>query len=240
MIHSPRSCMPPLTSSPDPKVSGCLASIAASWPSIKQTMTTFCVCFSILFLPTLYGKDFGIRGELFTLDEENLISVIQRQMSQTSSLQTVKSVLQNFQEKAKHPTSPYVPPRAQSNSTHYFDPTYITKEPITDQNGAIIFPKGTKVNPLKNIKLSSGLLFFDGNDPTQLRWARNQQGSFKWVLVQGNPFELEQQEKRPIYFDQMGTSVEKFHIQHIPARITQEGLRLKIEELSPDTMENHS
>lgn len=198
--------------------------------------------FYLLFFyqPLLFGKDFGIRGELFKIQEENLLSVIQKQLSKKTTEHSLDPILHKLQTAALYPQSPLVPSAAATHRIYYYDPTFFVNEPITDQNGVVLFQKGTKVNPLQNRNLSSGLLFFDGDNPFHLRWARTQPESCKWILVHGNPFKLEEQEKRPVYFDQQGFSVSKFHIQHIPARITQEGLRLKIEEFSIQELENPS
>lgn len=185
----------------------------------------------------LFSKDFGIQGELFPIAEQNLIIVLQQKMNQRLSEEDFSSFFSPIKEKAKHPRSPLVPPNATARKTHYYDPTLILSQPITDKTGAILFPKGTKVNPLEHIQLINGLLFLDGSNPSHLEWARSQKDSFKWILVSGNPFELEEQENRPVYFDQQGLSVEKFQIGHIPALVTQDGLLLKIEEIPSQELE---
>ncbi len=190
--------------------------------------------------PSLLAKDFGIKGELFQVTEESLIAVMQQMYTQKSAIQTIDTTLQTIQSSAKHPRSTKIPPTAKCHQTYYYDPSFITKETITDVKGTVIFPKGTKVNPLQHLKLSTGLLFLDGDNIDHLQWARTQASSFKWILVKGDPFYLEEQEKRPVYFDQQGYSVSKFRIQHIPARISQEGTRLKIEEFAPTELENPS
>lgn len=192
------------------------------------------------YFPSLLAKDFGIKGELFQVTEESLIAVMQQMHTQKFAIQTIDTTLQALQSSAKHPRSPKIPPTAKCHQTYYYDPTFITKETITDVKGAVIFPKGTKINPLQHIKLSTGLLFLDGDNIDHLQWARTQASSFKWILVKGNPFHLEEQEKRPVYFDQHGYSVHKFGVLHIPARISQEGTRLKIEEFALEELENPS
>lgn len=178
------------------------------------------------------AKDFGIQGELFCIKEENLLLALQKQLSTHFSASAFRQILKETEERAKHPTSPLVPPEAQQNRMYYYDPTFTAEETIKDPKGNVIVSKGTQVNPLKNLRLSSGLLFLNGDNPSHLQWARQQEGLFKWVLVQGNPYEMELKEQRPIYFDQHGFSISKFKIQHIPARVTQDGIRLKIEEIA--------
>ena len=186
---------------------------------------------------SLEGKDLGIQGEIFTLEEESLIAILQRKATQAYSEKDQEGLLKQLHEKARNPQSLLVPPEARSRKTYYYDPTFTLEESIVDRNGSVLFLKGTRVNPLQHTTLLSGLLFLDGTNLSHLAWARSQQGSFKWILVQGNPFELEEKENRPVYFDQQGFSVSKFKIEHIPARVTQEGLLLKIEEIPSDEEE---
>ena len=60
-------------------------------------------------------------------------------------------------------------------------------------------------------------------------WAAQQPG--KIILVKGAPLALEKQYHRWFYFDQAGLLTRKFAITQVPARITQFGKMLKIEEI---------
>ena len=55
-------------------------------------------------------------------------------------------------------------------------------------------------------------------------------------LVKGKPLDLEAKEKLPTYFDQFGSLTHKLKIKHVPAKVTQEGLQLKIEEILLEDM----
>jgi conjugal transfer pilus assembly protein TraW len=199
---------------------------------IKTLNKTLVYVLAFSFSIPAEAKDFGIQGELFSIKEENLLLALQKQLSSKFSAAAYKQLLKETEERAKHPKSPLVPSDAQQNHMYYYDPTFTAEETIKDSKGNVMVSKGTQVNPLKNLQLSSGLLFLNGDNPSHLKWARQQEGLFKWVLVQGNPYELELEEQRPIYFDQHGFSLSKFKIQHIPARVTQDGILLKIEEIA--------
>lgn len=196
-------------------------------PKILSYLCFLCLGFSF----PLESKDFGIQGELFSILEENLILFLQKQLSSKNPAPTSQTLIEQIKERAKHPKLSFVPTNATQNRISYYDPTYIVPESIKDKAGNIIVQKGTQINPLKHLPLSNILLFFDGNNPHHIEWAREQKEPAKWILVTGNPFKLEEQEKRPVYFDQNGFSINKFKLEHIPVRITQEGLLLKIEEI---------
>lgn len=193
----------------------------------------------LLFLGStccLEGKDFGIQGELFAIEEESLLAALQRQIAQHYSEKNGGALLESIQDRVRSLKSPLVPSEALSPRTYYYDPTYVLKEAITDEEGRTLFAEGARMSPLKHTRLATGLLFFDGSNPSHLSWARSQRGPFKWILVSGNPFELEEKEERPVYFDQEGFYVSKFQIEHIPARITQDNLLLKIEEIPAEVL----
>ena len=86
--------------------------------------------------------------------------------------------------------------------------------------------------------LTKPLVFINGDDKEQLHWAlkfeeqRNQEATL--ILVQGPVFELMHTLKHPLYFDQGGWLVHKLGIQQVPAVVSQEGVRLIIEEVKID------
>lgn len=197
----------------------------------KKVFNPLLLCFC-LDLSSLMGKDFGLRGELFPIVEENLILVLQKRLSSNPSHNPVQPLLKKIEEKAKHPKLKFVPPNATKNRTFHYDPSYTVPASIKNEKGIVIVQQGTKINPLKHLPLSSTLLFFDGNNPAHIQWAEAQKDPTKWILVDGNPFKLEEQKNRPVYFDQNGFLIDKFKLEHIPARLSQDGLLLKIEEVS--------
>lgn len=114
-----------------------------------------------------------------------------------------------------------------------YDPTLTVSQDIKDHKGRLIAPKGKKINPLTMFSWGTPLLLINGDDPAQISWAKRQDKHSKWVLIQGSPLDLEEQEHRAIYFDQGGRLSRKFGLQQIPCRIRQQGKKLLIEEASP-------
>lgn len=114
-----------------------------------------------------------------------------------------------------------------------YDPSITVSQDMKDHKGRLFAAKGTKLNPLTMFSWGSPLLLLNGDDPAQIAWAKRQLKYSKWVLTQGSPLELEEQEHRAIYFDQGGRLSRKFGLQQIPCRITQQGKKLLIEEVSP-------
>lgn len=178
------------------------------------------------------AQDFGVHGATYPIEEEDLIEYIQNKIHSLddqaiSAIQT--KVCGLYKDRFQRPKPIEWLARAAKHESHYFDPTIITKEDIKDEKGKVIILKGTCYNPLEHISLSQDLLFFDGDQAEHIKWAKSFGSQTKWVLINGNPLELEEQEKRPIFFDQYGLLSKKLSIKAVPARITQEGKLLKIE-----------
>ncbi len=180
----------------------------------------FAFLFASLNMPTI--KDHGVHSQTFHIEEENLIDYLEARFKNEPP-RIIKA----------HSTPQAVAglKKAESYAVHYFDPTIILKDDIQDIEGKIIIPKGTSYNPLEHISLSQSLLFFDGDQKEHIQWAKSQKEGSKWILVKGNPFELQAQENYPVFFDQNGMMVKKFSISTIPAKVTQECNRLKVEAL---------
>lgn len=175
------------------------------------------------------AADHGVMGRVYPIAETDIMQHVQEKLnrhgqSSQASAQELKRPNINVQ-----PNTIGVVRHAKVCRSFTWDPSVFVDKAITDHEGKVIVQKGTRFNPLSQVSLESNLVFFDGNSSKQIAWAREQEG--KWVLVSGNPFKLEEDEKRPTYFDQMGILVKKLGIQAFPARVFQEGQFLRIEEI---------
>jgi conjugal transfer pilus assembly protein TraW len=91
------------------------------------------------------------------------------------------------------------------------------------------------VNPLDTVSLSKQLLFIDARDASQVGRAKTtleeRQGKVKLILTGGSYLDLMRRWKRPVFYDQQGQLTEKLGIRHVPALVSQEGKRLRIDEI---------
>ena len=117
----------------------------------------------------------------------------------------------------------------------YYDPSIVVPYAITDAEGKVIVTPGTRVNPLDTVSLSKALLFIDARDSAQVGRARKiideRGGKVKVILTGGSYLDLMRRWKRPVFYDQQGALTEKLGIRHVPALVSQEGKKLKIEEI---------
>lgn len=192
----------------------------------------------LLLQAALPAKDLGIRGYSFPVQEESFAEYLLKEMqglSREENLKRLELAKRKLVYLAKHPQPVPFLREAQKARTFFFDPSYTAAEELKDANGRIILRKGDRINPLEIKPLSSGLLFFDGENEEHLSWAKQQSGVFKWILTKGAPIALEERERFPVYFDQGGKYSSFFGLQHIPARVTQSESVLLIEEIPVKT-----
>ncbi|ARN84773.1 type-F conjugative transfer system protein TraW [Candidatus Nucleicultrix amoebiphila] len=193
---------------------------------------TFC----LLFLSSsVHAKDLGIQGTTFEIRERNLLEVIQTRLKgletegKLDDLQ--KDIQQRVSYKALNPTRLNSVHRTSEERSYLYDPTLIVEEDIKDHRGRIIHQKGTHINPLDMVSWGVPLVLLDGDDKEQIHWALKNHKDAKLVLIAGKPLDLSERHKKRFYFDQGGMLIKKFKIQQVPARISQKGKHLLIEEV---------
>ncbi|WP_232250897.1 type-F conjugative transfer system protein TraW [Janthinobacterium sp. 1_2014MBL_MicDiv] len=185
------------------------------------------------------AEELAAIGPTYSLAEQNLLEMIAQRLraleesGQLHALQELAIAKGRAAVANPAPVAGLTP--AKAPRTVYVDPTYVLDKNILDAQGRVLFPAGTRTNPLAITSMSRKLLFFDARDPAQARMARSllqRDGArIRPVLVGGSYLELMKQWKTRIYFDQQGRLVGRFGIQHVPALVYQEGMRLRIDEM---------
>ena len=126
------------------------------------------------------------------------------------------------------------PTQAQTK-LYYIDPTLVLDHDIRSADGEILFARGLKVNPLDHVSLREELIFFDGRDRRQVSFAkqtlRNLKGAAKPIMVAGEPLNLMRDWKRRVFYDQGGALIRRLGIRQVPAVVTQDGKRLRVDEV---------
>lgn len=205
---------------------------SVGFPKIALSVALF-ACSS-----TLLARDLGVVGPVYPIAEQDMLETIEQRLTALEE----SGELARIEDDAKARYQAYVErpegvrlPRATQNRTYYADPSLIVPYDIKDHEGRIIHSAGTTVNPLDYMTLSKQLLFFDGDDPVQVEWARavidGDPLHIKPILTNGPVLALMKEWQVRLYLDQRGQLVERFQIQHVPALVASDGSRLKIMEL---------
>ena len=192
-----------------------------------------------LVLPPATATDLGRIGPTYPIGEPHLLEGIQRRLQQKERSGELKMLEDAARARAvKAVAEPAPVPGLQAATeprTFYYDPTLVLDRNVVDDQGRVLFAAGTRRNPLEVVALSKRLLFFDARDPRQVRQARRlievHGGRVKPILVGGSYLDLMQAWRVRVYYDQNGTLTRQLGIAQVPALVSQEGLRLRIDEL---------
>lgn len=186
-----------------------------------------------------HADDLGTIGPTYEIIERDLLKVIQdrfRRMEKTGELARMQEDYKRRVVDAIEQPKP-VPGinAAQTARTFYIDPTWTLDRNVVDEKGAILYPAGTRVNPFDFDRLTKALLFFDGRDKRQVAFAKRfmaeSKRPVKPILIAGAPLKLMREWKREVFFDQGGALSKRFSIAQSPALVSQEGKRLRVDEV---------
>ena len=178
-------------------------------------------------------------GPSYPVTEPDMLQEIQRvlrEKERTGELARLKSeAITRSKRSVENPPAVTGLVHTSFPRTFYLDPSYRVPQTLIGPNGEVIARAGDTINPLDYVSLSKHWLFFDGRDQTQVAKAKqliaHYNGKVKPIMTAGAVLELTRKWKRQVYFDQGGTLVKKLGIRQVPALVSQEGKRLRIDEL---------
>jgi conjugal transfer pilus assembly protein TraW len=186
------------------------------------------------------AMDLGVIGPTYEISEPHLLQMIEQRLREKErSGELVR--LEAEARKRSIATVKNPPPvtglrATDAVRTFYFDPSFTLDRNLLGPQGELLFAAGTRKNPLEVVSLSRHLLFFDARDPRQVGRARQlialYQGRVKPILVGGSYLDLMQSWHLPVYYDQQGLLTRRLGITQVPALVSQDGLRLRIDELA--------
>ncbi len=185
------------------------------------------------------AEELGAIGPTYPIAEPHLIRYIEQTLREKERSGELASLEEHAKtrilDSIRNPKPLAGIRRTEVPRTFYFDPSIKVEQDITDDKGNVLVPAGTAQNPLEVVSLSKHLLFFDGTNTEQVRRARAlidyYGGKVKPILVAGSYLDLMKAWQLSVYFDQQGALSRKLGITHVPALVSQEGLRLRIDEL---------
>ena len=186
------------------------------------------------------AMDLGVIGPTYEISEPHLLQMIEQRLREKERSGELGRLEAEARERGiatvKNPP-PVAGLRAtEAVRTFYFDPSFTLDRNVLGPQGELLFAAGTRKNPLEVVSLSRHLLFFDARDPRQVGRARQlitlYQGRVKPILVGGSYLDLMQSWHVPVYYDQQGLLTRRLGITQVPALVSQDGLRLRIDELA--------
>lgn len=185
------------------------------------------------------AQHLGVHGSLWEIQEEDAVVYIKRRVGELQKDGTVDRMRTENTTKIKnailHPATVPGYTAAITSQTRYFDPTITLDKSVTDSRGRILYPAGTRVNPLMYGGLSKRLIFIDAHDKEQVEFAlveakKHPRDSI--ILIGGDWVAFSKRLGSQAYYDQAGAMTKRFELTKVPSIVSQEGLKLKIEEVA--------
>ena len=206
-----------------------------------RPVAAYCTALA-LALPTcgLRAADLGTLGPTYGIAEPHLLELIAQRLRDKQRRGELQRLMQEAQargvESVKSPAPVAGLRTTRTARSYYVDPSFTLERNIVDAEGRLLFPAGTRKNPLEVVSMSKRLLFFDARDRRQVAQAREliarYDGKVKPILTAGSYLELMKTWQMPVYFDQQGTLTRRLGIGQVPALVSQEGLKLRIDEMA--------
>lgn len=186
------------------------------------------------------AADLGVIGPTYGISEPHLLNFIEQRLRDKERSGELQRLMQDAQARGidavKRPTAVPGLRATETARTFYVDPSFTLDRNIVDAQGRLMFAAGMRKNPLDVVSLSKQLLFFDARDSRQVARARElmarHDGKVKPILTGGSYLDLMKAWRVPVYFDQQGSLTRRFGIRQVPALVSQEGPRLRVDEVA--------
>lgn len=197
------------------------------------------VALCVVLFPPANAAYLGAIGQTYPIAEESALDMIMRKlrrMARTGELKTLQEqATRRSMDSIEHMKPVDGIRTVTARAQRVIDPTVTYTTPVTTDDGRIVVPAGTRINPLDMISLTKTLVFFDGRDLAQREAVRKlvAQGSarVKPILVAGSWLDLTKAWKTQVFYDQHGSLTRRFGITAVPSVIRQQGQRLLLDEI---------
>lgn len=196
----------------------------------------------LLFCEAAIAKDLGVQGPIFEISEPDLFAQIQAKFAAMEASGEVDRINRDLQDravaKAERPDRVEGIIRTETPRQFHFDPTITLDRDLVTAAGIVFAEAGQTVNPLDYVPMNQRIIFFDGDDPDQVAWARSELDDDRGqavqpVLIGGPVLELTRDWGHQVFFDQNGELIGRFGITQVPARVSRDGQLMLVEEVEP-------
>lgn len=206
---------------------------------MKSVLVPTFVAASLFYGSIAHAVDLGTIGPTYGIAEPHLLADIERRLREKERSGELQRLIDEARtrgvEAVRQPTPVAGVHATDVPRTFYVNPSFTLDRNIIDANGRLLFAAGLRKNPLEVVSLSKRLLFFDARDRRQVERARelmsNYEGRVKPILTGGSYLDLMKSWRMPVYYDQQGVLTRRLGIQQVPALVSQEGQRLRVDEV---------
>ena len=188
--------------------------------------------------PPVYAESLGTIGPLYAIAEQSALDMISQKLDAKQKsgelAQLQRDAVKRSMKSVRNPESVQGVGVVTQRSSRLIDPTVFYAQPVTTDEGQIVVPAGSRINPLDFMAFSKTLVFFDGRDKAQVNAVHAmvlRDARVKPILIAGSWLDIGKAWKRQVFFDQKGTLSRRFEIAAVPSIIRQQGRALLLEEI---------
>jgi conjugal transfer pilus assembly protein TraW len=193
----------------------------------------------ILHMLPAQALDLGTIGPTYPIAEPHLLQMIEQRLREKERSGELARIEEQARTRGvaavRQPAAVEGVRTTTVARSFHVDPNITLDQNILGAQGELLFAAGTRANPLDVVSLSRPLLFFDARDSRQIRQARalmaRTSARVKPILTGGSYLDLMQSWRVPVYYDQHGRLTQRLGIAQVPALVSQDGRRLRIDEL---------
>jgi hypothetical protein len=171
-------------------------------------------------------KDLGVYGNLYSIEEVDLLDYIQERARQVNPEEVEKKAKENFEQSLEVSLGV---PEAKENRIRYIDPSITVSSPMYDHQGHIVAPPG-KLNPLEKVNLTSTIVVIKESQIGIVPELKKTHKDLLILLTDGNLQRAAETAGQMVYKAD-NHILERLGAERVPSVITQERVRLKIEEI---------
>lgn len=207
---------------------------------MKFSKLTISLMLLLAGAPAAHAVHLEAIGPVYPIVEEDALQMILRKLQDKARRGELEQLKQAGIQRSLNSVKYMKPvPGIQTvsvRSQRLIDPSVTYQQAVTTDEGQIVVPAGTTINPLDVMSLSKALVFFDGRDPDQAEAVRRLLSKpaarpVVPILVAGSWLDLSRAWKTQVFYDQQGVMSQRFGISAVPAVIQQKGRRLQIDEI---------
>ena len=195
-----------------------------------------------------WGHQLGVIGPVYPIAEQDAVVLVRERLDAKARSGQLAALQRIATRRAITQLTTVTPVAGLSavvtRTSRLIDPSVHYKEAVRTDNGRVVVPAGTSINPLDHMPFSRTLVFFDGRDRAQregvLRMLQHPDASVvaqvRPILVAGAWLDLTRKWQTQVFVDQNAVLSGRFGVKAVPTVIRAQGRALLVEEIPPEDL----
>ncbi len=186
------------------------------------------ICFIFLSLNTLLAesRDLGVYGNLYPIEEVDLLAYIYERAKSISPYEVEKRVRERFNRSLEVSLGV---PEVREKRVRFVDPSVTVSSPVYDDKGHIVAPLG-RLNPLERISLTKTIVVLKESQLGIISEIKKTHKNLLILLTGGNLKRVSTTLGQMVYRADKHI-LDRLGVEKVPSVITRHGERLRVEEI---------